>query len=208
MKTAGREAQHEPARPGVILVGGGPVQFVEADLAVDAQAARLKHGYARYADLIARAPTAATTSTGRSARRGDGPAAGPHAASLMAGELTSTTRAYLKGPGGRDPPRANSMRHALPRPAGLGQADPGRPVHAGASARRCSRTPPTPTARSSTARAARPQVGRSLCQPDPQAGGGAVTAAAAGHEPADNGFHPLCLGAPAGGSRSRSSWSP
>lgn len=104
MKTAGRESSFNPSAKAATSSAAGLFQFVEQTWLSTLKQHGAKHGYARYADLINRGSDGRYRVEGGEARRAvmdlrlD-----PHAASLMAGELTSDHAAYLKGRVGRDP---------------------------------------------------------------------------------------------------------
>ncbi len=104
MKTAGRESGMNPGAKSGASSAAGLFQFVEQTWLSTLKQHGAKHGYARYAELIGKGSDGRFHVTGDEARRAvmdlrlD-----PHAASLMAGELTSDSAAYLKGRTGRDP---------------------------------------------------------------------------------------------------------
>ncbi|WP_430419404.1 transglycosylase SLT domain-containing protein [Phenylobacterium sp.] len=104
MKTAGRESSFNPRAQASTSSAAGLFQFVEQTWLSTLKQHGAKHGYARYADLITKGSDGRYRVQGGEARRAvmdlrlD-----PHAASLMAGELTSDHAAYLKGRVGRDP---------------------------------------------------------------------------------------------------------
>ena len=104
MKTAGRESSFNPRAQASTSSAAGLFQFVEQTWLSTLKQHGSKHGYARYADLITRTSDGRYRVDGGEARRAvmdlrlD-----PHAASLMAGELTSDHAAYLKGRVGRSP---------------------------------------------------------------------------------------------------------
>lgn len=104
MKTAGRESSFNPRAQASTSSAAGLFQFVEQTWLSTVKQHGAKHGYARYADLIAKGSDGRYRVSGSEARRAvmdlrlD-----PHAASLMAGELTSDHAAYLKGRVGRSP---------------------------------------------------------------------------------------------------------
>ena len=100
MKTANRESGMNPARQGrPSSSAAGLFQFVEQTWLSTLKQHGAKYGYARYADLISKGSDGRYHVSGAEARRAvmdlrlD-----PHAASLMAGELTSDHAAYLQGP--------------------------------------------------------------------------------------------------------------
>src|SRR5687768_17517707 len=104
MKTAGRESSFNPRAQASTSSAAGLFQFVEQTWLSTLKQHGSKHGYARYADLITKGSDGRFRVSGAEARRAvmdlrlD-----PHAASLMAGELTSDHAAYLKGRVGRSP---------------------------------------------------------------------------------------------------------
>jgi len=104
MKTAGRESGMNPGAKSGASSAAGLFQFVEQTWLSTLKQHGAKHGYARYAELISKGDDGRYHVSGEEARRAvmdlrlD-----PHAASLMAGELTSDSAAYLKGRTGRSP---------------------------------------------------------------------------------------------------------
>ena len=104
MKTAGRESGMNPAAKAGSSTAAGLFQFVEQTWLSTLKQHGAKHGYARYAELINKGGDGRYHVAGEEARRAvmdlrlD-----PHASSLMAGELTSDSAAYLKGRTGRSP---------------------------------------------------------------------------------------------------------
>jgi hypothetical protein len=104
MKTANRESGFNPAAKSGASSAAGLFQFVEQTWLSTLKQHGSKHGYARYADLIEKGGDGHYHVAGAEAHRAvmdlrlD-----PHAASLMAGELTSDSAAYLKGRTGRSP---------------------------------------------------------------------------------------------------------
>jgi transglycosylase-like protein with SLT domain len=104
MKTAGRESGMNPAAKSGASSAAGLFQFVEQTWLSTLKQHGAKYGYARYAELINKGGDGRYHVSGEEARRAvmdlrlD-----PHAASLMAGELTSDSAAYLKGRTGRTP---------------------------------------------------------------------------------------------------------
>ncbi|WP_411288458.1 transglycosylase SLT domain-containing protein [Phenylobacterium sp.] len=104
MKTAGRESGMNPQAKAGTSSAAGLFQFIEQTWLATLKQHGAKHGYARYAELISRGADGRYRVGGGEARRAvmdlrlD-----PHAASLMAGELTAGHAAYLKGRVGRDP---------------------------------------------------------------------------------------------------------
>jgi hypothetical protein len=104
MKTAGRESGMNPAAKSGKSSAAGLFQFVEQTWLSTLKQHGAKHGYARYAELINKGGDGRYHVAGGDAHRAvmdlrlD-----PHAASMMAGELTSDSAAYLKGRTGRSP---------------------------------------------------------------------------------------------------------
>lgn len=104
MKTAHRESGYNPRAKAPTSSAAGLFQFVEQTWLSTLKQHGAKYGYARYADLIVKGSDGRYRVSGAEARktvmdlRLD-----PHAASLMAGELTSDHASYLKGRVGRAP---------------------------------------------------------------------------------------------------------
>lgn len=104
MRTAARESSYNPKAKAPSSSAAGLFQFVEQTWLSTLKQHGAKYGYARYADLIERGSDGRYRVAGGDARktvmdlRFD-----PHAASLMAGELTADHAAYLKGRTGRMP---------------------------------------------------------------------------------------------------------
>jgi hypothetical protein len=104
IKTAGRESGMDPRAKAPTSSAAGLFQFVEQTWLGTLKQHGSKYGYARYADLITKGADGRYHVAGPEARktvmdlRLD-----PHAASLMAGELTSDHAAYLRGRTGRAP---------------------------------------------------------------------------------------------------------
>lgn len=104
MKTAHRESGYNPKAKASTSSAAGLFQFVEQTWLSTLKQHGAKYGYARYADLIAKGSDGRYRVSGAEARKAvmdlrlD-----PHAASLMAGELTSDHASYLKGRVGRSP---------------------------------------------------------------------------------------------------------
>src|ERR1700761_7935906 len=104
MKTAHRESGFNPAAKSGTSSAAGLFQFVGQTWLSTLKLHGAKQGYARYADLIQKGSDGQYHVNGSAAKQAvmdlrlD-----PHAASLMAGELTSDSAAYLKGRTGRNP---------------------------------------------------------------------------------------------------------
>ena len=104
MRTASRESGYNPAAKAQTSSAAGLFQFVEQTWLATLKKHGAKYGYARYADLITVGADGRYRVNGEDARKAvmnlrfD-----PHAASLMAGELTSDHAAYLAGRIGRQP---------------------------------------------------------------------------------------------------------
>lgn len=104
MKTAARESGYNPKAKAPTSSAAGLFQFVEQTWLSTLKQHGAKYGYARYAELITKGADGRYRVAGAEARKAvmdlrlD-----PHAASLMAGELTSDHASYLKGRVGRAP---------------------------------------------------------------------------------------------------------
>lgn len=104
MKTAHRESGYNPKAKAPTSSAAGLFQFVEQTWLSTLKQHGAKYGYARYADLITKGSDGRYRVSGAEARKAvmdlrlD-----PHAASLMAGELTSDHASYLRGRVGRAP---------------------------------------------------------------------------------------------------------
>jgi hypothetical protein len=102
--TAKRESGYNPGAHAPSSSAAGLFQFVEQTWMSTLKQHGAKYGYARYADLIQKGADGRYHVQGAEARQAvmdlrlD-----PHAASLMAGELTSDHASYLRGRVGRDP---------------------------------------------------------------------------------------------------------
>ena len=104
MKTANRESSFNPKAHAPTSSAAGLFQFTEQTWLSTLKQHGSKYGYARYADLVSKGSDGRYHVDGSEARQAvmdlrlD-----PHAASLMAGELTSDHASYLKGRTGRNP---------------------------------------------------------------------------------------------------------
>jgi len=104
MGTAARESGYNPRAKASTSSAAGLFQFVEQTWLSTLKQHGSKYGYARYAELITKGADGRYRVNGTEARKAvmdlrlD-----PHAASLMAGELTSDHASYLKGRVGRSP---------------------------------------------------------------------------------------------------------
>lgn len=104
MKTAARESGYNPRAKAPTSSAAGLFQFVEQTWLATLKQHGAKYGYARYSELISKGADGRYRVAGAEARKAvmdlrmD-----PHAASLMAGELTSDHASYLKGRVGRAP---------------------------------------------------------------------------------------------------------
>lgn len=104
MKTAGRESSFNPRAQASSSSAAGLFQFVDQTWLSTLKQHGSKHGYARYADLISRgADGRYRVADGEARRAVMDLKLDPHAASLMAGEMTADHAAYLKGRVGRAP---------------------------------------------------------------------------------------------------------
>ena len=104
MKTAARESGYNPRAKAPTSSAAGLFQFVEQTWLATLKQHGAKYGYARYSELISKGADGRYRVAGAEARKAvmdlrmD-----PHAASLMAGELTSDHASYLRGRVGRTP---------------------------------------------------------------------------------------------------------
>lgn len=104
MRTAHRESGYDPKAKAQSSSAAGLFQFVEQTWLSTLKQHGAKYGYARYAELITKGADGRYHVAGAEARKAvmdlrlD-----PHAASLMAGELTSDHASYLRGRVGRAP---------------------------------------------------------------------------------------------------------
>jgi hypothetical protein len=104
MGTAKRESGGNPTARAPTSSASGLFQFVDQTWLSTLKQHGAKYGYARYADLISQGSDGRFNVNGDEARRAVmGLKLDPHAASLMAGELTSDHAAYLRGRLGREP---------------------------------------------------------------------------------------------------------
>ncbi|MET0295091.1 MAG: transglycosylase SLT domain-containing protein [Phenylobacterium sp.] len=104
VKTAGRESGMNPKAKAPSSSAAGLFQFVEQTWLATLKQHGAKYGYGRYAALIEKGANGRYYVTGDEARRTVMDLRlHPHAASLMAGELTTDHAAYLKGRVGRTP---------------------------------------------------------------------------------------------------------
>jgi hypothetical protein len=104
MGTAKRESGYNPAAKARTSSASGLFQFVDQTWLSTLKKHGAKYGYARYADLIQQGSDGKYRVAGDEARKAVlGLKLDPHAASLMAGELTSDHASYLRGRVGRSP---------------------------------------------------------------------------------------------------------
>src|SRR3990167_7238286 len=96
MRTASRESGYNPSAKAPTSSAAGLFQFVEQTWLATLKKHGSKYGYARYADLITLGSDGRYRVNGEEARKAVlGLKMDPHAASLMAGELTSDHASYL-----------------------------------------------------------------------------------------------------------------
>lgn len=104
MGTAKRESGFNPGAKARTSSASGLFQFVDQTWLSTLKKHGAKYGYARYADLISQGSDGRYRVDGDEARKAVlGLKMDPHAASLMAGELTSDHASYLRGRVGRTP---------------------------------------------------------------------------------------------------------
>jgi hypothetical protein len=104
MGAAKRESGFNPAAKARTSSASGLFQFVDQTWLSTLKKHGAKYGYARYADLISQGSDGRYRVDGDEARKAVlGLKTDPHAAALMAGELTSDHASYLRGRVGRSP---------------------------------------------------------------------------------------------------------
>jgi hypothetical protein len=103
MKTANRESSFNPKAQASTSSAAGLFQFVEQTWLSTLKQHGARHGYGQYADLISRGSDGRYRVSGEARKAVMDLRLDPHAASLMAGELTSDHASYLKGRVGRAP---------------------------------------------------------------------------------------------------------
>ncbi len=104
MGAAKRESGFNPAAKARTSSASGLFQFVDQTWLATLKKHGSKYGYARYADLISQGADGRYKVDGDEARKAVlGLKTDPHAAALMAGELTSDHASYLRGRVGRTP---------------------------------------------------------------------------------------------------------
>lgn len=134
MKTARRESAFNPNARAPTSSAAGLFQFIEQTWLGTVKAHGAKHGYGQYADLIHRGADGRWRVEG-SARnvvldlRFD-----PQAASAMAGELTASNAAYLRGRTGREPGAGDLYAAHFLGPAGAAQIMEAMATRPGSSA--------------------------------------------------------------------------
>lgn len=135
MGTAKRESGFNPAARARTSSASGLFQFVDQTWLSTLKKHGSKYGYARYADLISQGPDGRYRVDGDEARKAVlGLKADPHAASLMAGELTSDHASYLRGRVGRDPTSGELYAAHFLGPAGSARLIQAATASPGASA--------------------------------------------------------------------------
>jgi hypothetical protein len=104
MKTANRESGSNPNARAGTSSAAGLFQFVDQTWMSALKQHGAKHGYGNYAALIEKGSDGRYHIPNNASRQAVmGLKLDPHAASLMAGELTSDHASYLRGRVGRDP---------------------------------------------------------------------------------------------------------
>lgn len=104
LKTANRESGFNPNARAGTSSAAGLFQFIDQTWMSTLKQHGAKHGYANYAALIDRGSDGRyRVANGASRQAVMDLKLDPHAASLMAGELTSDHTSYLRGRVGRDP---------------------------------------------------------------------------------------------------------
>ncbi len=134
MRTARRESSFNPNAKAPTSSASGLFQFIEQTWLATVKQHGAKHGYGQYADLIHRGSDGRWRVEG-SARnvvldlRFD-----PQAASTMAGELTASNAAYLRGRTGREPGAGDLYAAHFLGPAGAAQIMEAMTTRPGSSA--------------------------------------------------------------------------
>ncbi len=134
MRTARRESSFNPNARAPTSSASGLFQFIEQTWLATVKQHGAKHGYGQYADLIHRGSDGRWRVEG-SARnvvldlRFD-----PQAASTMAGELTASNAAYLRGRTGREPGAGDLYAAHFLGPAGAAQIMEAMATRPGSSA--------------------------------------------------------------------------
>jgi hypothetical protein len=101
---AKRESGYNPAARAPTSSAEGLFQFIEQTWLATLKRHGARHGYARYAELIVQGPDGRFHATDPEARRAVmNLRLDPHAAALMAGEMTADHAAYLRRRIGREP---------------------------------------------------------------------------------------------------------
>ncbi len=134
MRTARRESAFNPNAKAPTSSASGLFQFIDQTWLATVKQHGAKHGYGQYADLIHRGADGRWRVEG-SARnvvldlRFD-----PQAASTMAGELTASNAAYLRGRTGREPGAGDLYAAHFLGPAGAAQIMEAMQTRPGSSA--------------------------------------------------------------------------
>jgi len=163
MGTAKRESGGNPTARAGTSSASGLFQFIDQTWLSTLKQHGAKYGYARYAELIRQGSDGRYSVAGDEARKAVmSLKLDPHAASLMAGELTSdhaglSARPYRTpaDPPASSTPPISSARRVRPDSSRAWPTVPAPPPPA------CFQTPPRPTAQSSIAMAARRRWARS-----------------------------------------------
>ena len=104
MRSAKRESGYNPGAKATTSSAAGLFQFVDQTWMSTLKKHGAKYGYARYAEMIQQGSDGRFYVNGPEARQAVmNLRLDPHAASLMAGELTTEHASYLRGRVGRDP---------------------------------------------------------------------------------------------------------
>ena len=103
LKTARRESALNPAAKAPTSSAAGLFQFIEQTWLATLKKTGARHGYGQYADLIQQGSDGRWRVSGSARNVVMDLRFDPRAASLMAGELTASNAAYLKGRTGQTP---------------------------------------------------------------------------------------------------------
>jgi len=134
MKTARRESAMNPSAQARTSSAAGLFQFIEQTWLATVKQSGAKHGYGQYADLIQRGNDGRWRVEGSARNVVMDLRFDPQAASTMAGELTASNAAYLRGRTGREPEAGDLYAAHFLGPAGAAKLMEAMSSRPGASA--------------------------------------------------------------------------
>ena len=134
MKTARRESAFNPNAQARTSSAAGLFQFIEQTWLSTVKQSGAKHGYGQYADLIQRGNDGRWRVEGSARNVVMDLRFDPQAASTMAGELTASNAAYLRGRTGREPEAGDLYAAHFLGPAGAAKLMEAMSSRPGASA--------------------------------------------------------------------------